>query len=138
MAEETTLVLKNDIAELERVMNYVQDLSLRLSIPAETEYDINLALDEIITNIAKHAFPQGGEHEFSLQISVNDREFTARVEDDGVEFNPLNYPLPDLEAPLEKRKGGGLGIFLVRQIMTNIQYQRVGGKNQVILHKRIA
>jgi len=135
MTEQTTLILKNDVSELDRVMTFISDLCLRHSIPPEIEYDLNLALDELVTNVARYAYPGGGEHHFTLQISLNNKEFLARLEDDGVEFNPTEYPLPDLDAPLEKRKEGGLGIFLVRQIMNSIEYQRVAGKNVVTLRK---
>jgi anti-sigma regulatory factor (Ser/Thr protein kinase) len=138
MTEQTTLTLKNDLSELERVMSFVSDLCVRNSIPPETEYDLNLALDELITNVAKHAYPKGEEHHFTLQITVNHEEFLARIEDDGVEFNPTAHPLPDLDAPLEERKEGGLGIYLVRQIMTSVEYQRVAGKNVVTLRKKLA
>lgn len=135
---QTTLTLKNDVSELERVMSFVSDLCLRNSIPAETEYDLNLAIDEIITNVAKHAYREGGEHQFKLQITVTNEEFAARVEDDGIEFNPLEHPIPDFDAPLEERKEGGLGIFLIRQIMTSVEYQRNAGKNIVTLRKKLA
>lgn len=137
MTKQTTLILKNDVAELERVISYVSDLCTRNCLSPETEYDLNLALDEMITNVAKHAYPDGGEHQFSVEISIGDGEFWARIEDDGVEFNPTDHPTPDLDAPLEVRKEGGLGIFLVRQIMTSIEYQRVGGKNVVTLRKKL-
>jgi anti-sigma regulatory factor (Ser/Thr protein kinase) len=137
MAESTTLVLKNDVSELESVLSFVSDLCARNSIPAETERDLTLALDEMITNVAQHAYPMGGEHHFTLQITVNNEEFVARIEDDGVEFNPNEHPIPDLGAPLEERKVGGLGVYLVRQIMTSVEYQRVAGKNVVTLRKKL-
>jgi serine/threonine-protein kinase RsbW len=137
MAEQTTLILKNDVSELDRVISFVSDLCLRNSLPAETEYDLNLALDEMITNVARHAYPGGGEHHFTLQIAVSNEEFLARIEDDGIAFNPTEHPTPDLDAPLEKRKEGGLGIFLVRQIMTSIEYQRAAGRNLVTLRKKL-
>jgi len=138
MTEQTTLILRNDVAELERVIGFVSDLCTRNSLPPETEYDLNLALDEMITNVAKHAYPGGGEHHFSVHISLSDEEFLARIEDDGVAFNPIDHPTPDLDAPLEVRKEGGLGIFLVRQIMTSIEYARVGEKNVVIMRKKLS
>jgi anti-sigma regulatory factor (Ser/Thr protein kinase) len=137
MTEQATLILKNDVSELARVMNFVSDLCLQNSIPPETEYDLNLALDEMITNVAKHAYPEGGEHHFTVQITVSHEEFAARIEDGGVEFNPTEHPIPDLDAPLEERKEGGLGIYLVRQIMTSVQYQRIAGKNVVTLRKKL-
>jgi serine/threonine-protein kinase RsbW len=137
MSEQTTLILKNDLSELERVMILVSDLCGRHTIPPEIEYDLNLALDEIVSNVVKYAYPKGGEHLFSLHISLSDDEFVARVEDDGVEFNPMEHPAPDLDAPLEERKEGGLGIFLIRQIMTSVDYQRMMGTNIVTLRKRL-
>lgn len=131
------MILRNDVSELERVMSFVSDLCVRNSIPPETEYDLNLALDEMITNVAKYAYPGGGEHLYTLQITVSKNEFVARFEDDGVEFNPTEYPIPDLDAPLQGRKEGGLGIYLIRQIMTSVEYQRVGGKNIVTLRKKL-
>ena len=137
MTEQATLILKNDVSELESVIGFASDLCLRNSIPAETGRDLILALDEMVTNVAKHAFPEGGEHEFTLLVTLSDDEFVARLEDDGVAFNPLDHPLPDLDAPLEERKEGGLGIYLVRQIMTSLEYQRVAGKNVVTLRKKL-
>jgi anti-sigma regulatory factor (Ser/Thr protein kinase) len=123
---------------LDRVITFVSDLCARSSISPEVEYDLNLALDEAIMNVAQHAFPRSEEHFYTLQITLTPEEFTARIEDDGPEFNPLDHPPPDLDAPLEQRKEGGLGIFLVRQIMTSVDYQRVGGKNLLTLKKKLA
>jgi anti-sigma regulatory factor (Ser/Thr protein kinase) len=55
MTEQTTLVLKNDVSELERVMNLLGELCVRRSIPPDIEYDLNLALDEMVSNVARHA-----------------------------------------------------------------------------------
>jgi anti-sigma regulatory factor (Ser/Thr protein kinase) len=138
MTEQTTMILKNDVSELEKVMSFITELCARNSIPPETEYDLNLALDEMITNVAKHAFPDRGEHHFTLQIAASPEEFVARIEDDGVAFDPTAHPVPDLDAPLEERREGGLGIFLVRQIMTSVEYQRVAGKNVITLRKKLS
>ncbi len=137
MIEQTTLILKNDASELERVLAFVSDLCARHGIPPQTEFDLNLALDEIVTNVIRYAFPEGGEHQFTLQIEVSHEEFVARIEDDGIEFNPTEHPAPDLTVPLVERQEGGLGIFLVRQIMTSVEYQRSAGKNLVTLRKKL-
>jgi anti-sigma regulatory factor (Ser/Thr protein kinase) len=137
MAEQATLILKNDVSELDRVISFVSDLCTRYSLSPDTEYDLNLALDEMITNVAKHAFPEGEDHQFTVQISISDEEFLARIEDDGMAFDPTDHPPPDLDAPLEVRKEGGLGIYLVRQIMSSVEYQRIAGKNVVILRKKL-
>ncbi len=138
MPEQVTLVLKNDVAELDKVLSLVADLCGRHSISEDTEYDLKLALDEVVSNVTRHAYPADEHHEFTLEVAVNDQEFVARVEDDGAAFNPLEHPEPNLDVPLEERSEGGLGIFLVRQIMSSVEYQRVNGKNIMTMHKRLA
>jgi anti-sigma regulatory factor (Ser/Thr protein kinase) len=137
MAEQATLVLKNDVAELEKVLAFIADLCARHNIPPDTEYDLKLALDEVVSNVARHAYPKDEDHQFTLGVTVSDEEFAARVIDDGIAFDPLAHPPPNLDVPLEERKEGGLGIFLVRQIMTSVEYQRVDGKNIMTLRKKL-
>lgn len=137
MSEPNTIILKNDVAELERVMKFVSELCAKNSVSPEMEYDLNLAMDEVVANVAEHAYPPGSEHQFTVQITLSNDEFVARIEDDGIEFNPTNHPAPDLDAPLETRREGGLGIHLVRQIMTGMEYQRLAGKNVLTLRKKL-
>ena len=58
------------------------------------------------------------------------------MEDDGRPFNPLEKPNPDVTLPLEEREVGGLGIYFVRQFMTDLVYQRAEGKNRIMLKKK--
>ena len=130
------LVLKNDISELDKVLTFITSLCARHALSPEMEYDLNLALDEVVSNIIRHAHTDGSEHRFTVDITLNDEEFLARVEDDGPEFDPTQHATPDLDAPLEERKIGGLGIHLVRQIMDSMEYERVAGKNILTLRKK--
>ena len=136
MIEQTTLVLKNDVSELERVMSFISSLSVRNALSPDMEYDLNLALDEVISNIARHAYRDGQEHLFTVQITLNEEEIVARIEDDGAAFDPTKHVAPDLNAPLEERKAGGLGIHLIRQVMDSMEYERVAGKNVLTLSKK--
>jgi len=60
------------------------------------------------------------------------------VEDDGPQFAPLSLPPPDVTATLADRKVGGLGVFLVRNIMDTVTYARTAGRNQLRISKRLA
>ena len=82
-------------------------------------YQINLALEEILVNIAKYAYsPNTGIIDISYEIK-----------DKGKEFNPLEKEEPDLVASVQDRKIGGLGIYIAKNIVDNIKYQRINNEN---------
>jgi len=137
MTEPTTLILKNDPSELNRVANLLASLCAENAISLNVGYDLTLALHEIIANVIKHGFADGHPHQFTVRISLNRDEFMAQVEDDGWEFNPIAHPSPNLSIPLTERKVGGLGLHFVRTLMDGFEYERVGGKNLVTLRKKI-
>jgi len=137
MTDQTTLILKNAVSELDRVMKAVSDICARHSISPDMEYDLTLAVHEMVSNVARHAYPDGGVHFFSLQIVVSDREFVVCIEDDGIDFDPTSHPPPNLDVPAEEREEGGLGIHLVRQIMTSMEHQRISGKNVLTMRKML-
>ena len=136
MTEHTTLILRNDISELQRVTASISSLCAREGIPADMEYDLTLALEEMITNVVEHAGFGDREHVLTVRLSLNEDEFVAQIEDEGREFDPTQHPTPELDAPLAERKIGGLGIHLVRQIMESMEYERVDGRNVVTLRKK--
>ena len=94
-------------------------------------YACNLIIEEIGTNILKYAYGDRHTHEIRLHLRVEPRRVKIVFEDDGREFNPQHAPAPDLNAPLEERKIGGLGITLVRQFASAIQYERIGAINRL-------
>jgi len=99
---------------------------------------INLSLDELVTNIVVHAGSRDPKaREIVLRMSINNSEVRVEIEDDGSAFNPLDIPAPNLEASLQDRDPGGLGIHLARSLMDGIRYSRVGPRNVLTLTKRI-
>jgi anti-sigma regulatory factor (Ser/Thr protein kinase) len=98
---------------------------------------VSLALDEMLTNVMSYAWPQGGTHAVRLVLSVEGGVLTAEVTDDGVPFDPRTVPEPDLSAPLEQRRLGGLGIHFAMTLMDRVEYHRVGDENRLTLIKTI-
>lgn len=129
------LTLKNDMAEHAR-------LSAALSEWAETEgidpglvTTFELAFDEILANITSYAYDDDGEHAIEVGCRWDGSTLSAEVADDGRAFDPLAAPEPDLEADLDEREVGGLGLFLVRQLMDDVAYRREGGRNRLSFAK---
>jgi anti-sigma regulatory factor (Ser/Thr protein kinase) len=99
--------------------------------------DLNIALEEILTNIISYGYTDDREHVIRVRLSVQPGEVKAEVEDDGQPFNPFEAPEVDTAKPLEERAIGGLGIHLVRKLMDGLEYQRQEGKNLLVIKKHL-
>ena len=99
-------------------------------------HDLNLALEEILTNIISYGYTDNREHEIKVRLSVQPGEVKAEVEDDGQPFNPLAAPEADTTQSLEERTIGGLGIHLVRKLMDGLEYKRQGDRNLLTIRKK--
>ncbi len=132
-----TVNVRNDLAEIPRLGLLVSQFWIERRLPPEGEQDVSLAIEELVANVITHGYPRGGEHEIFVQLSEQDGQVLVELEDDGVPFNPLQAPPPDINAPLENRPVGGLGIHLVRHVMDDLQYERSGGRNRLLLKKRV-
>ncbi|MEP7308985.1 MAG: ATP-binding protein [Acidobacteriota bacterium] len=134
-AEPTVIELRNDLAELARLTEAVDQLGARYDLSPRTISEVNLALEEIVTNIISYGFDGPGDHLIKICLSMEDRQLTSQVEDDGRPFDPLQAPGPDVTAALEDRDPGGLGILLVRRFMDDVSYSRNGDRNILLMKK---
>lgn len=138
MAGDLVLSLKNDPAEIARLAPLVDEFCARHALAEATAAQLNLVLDEAITNIISYAYDDAGEHEIGVRISFARGALTAELVDDGRAFDPLQAAPPDIDAPLVERSVGGLGVHLMRRLMDDIRYRREGARNHLVLAKRIA
>lgn len=143
--ERITINLRNDLKELARLRDLVDEFGRGHGWPDRLLGDVQLALEESATNVINYAFRSGnavpalaGEREFTIRLGSTADELTVELEDEGQPFDPLTLPPPDFESPLEEMRIGGWGIHLVRQVMDDVVYRRQDGKNLLILKKRLA
>ena len=97
---------------------------------------LRLACEEIIMNVTSYAYPEGVDGFLDVDIQKTDR-MTIRFEDGGVPFNPLEQEKPDTGLSWDKRRIGGLGIFLLRRKMDDVRYAYVDHKNVLTIEKKI-
>lgn len=99
-------------------------------------YMIHLVVEEIVVNIVDYAYPEGNGY---LEVCINNdsKELTIEFRDHGIPFNPLEQSMPDLDIPLEERSIGGLGIFLTKEMMDNVEYRYEQGENILIIKKNL-
>jgi serine/threonine-protein kinase RsbW len=129
MAATLTLTLKNDPSEIGRLVDLLEAFGPQSGLSDDATFKLTLALDEIVANVVRHGFDDDREHRIEVKVTVDDRTVTASVEDDGLEFDPREAPVPDLDLPIEMRKPGGLGMHLVRATMDSVEYRRHDGRN---------
>lgn len=128
----------NNPSELAKVHAALEDFLGRHGISGRSAYHIQLALDELVTNVISYAYDDGQRHEIRLSLDMAAGAVRATLEDDGKPFNPLDKPAPDLHASLDERPVGGLGIYFARVTMDELTYERLDGKNILRLVKKIA
>lgn len=131
--ERIELVILSRQEELARVAHGVDGLRARHRVPLEAAADMNVALDEVLSNVLRHAYADDAEHEIRIVLSAHPRALCAQVEDDGRPFDPLSAPPPERAATLAESRLGGLGIHFVRKLMSEVSYERSGGRNRLHL-----
>jgi anti-sigma regulatory factor (Ser/Thr protein kinase) len=129
--------LKNEISEISKLAEAVRDFGNCNNLPDKVIFEANLSLEELITNIIFYGYDSPEEHEIDVNLCLTDGDLILKIEDDAKPFNPLEVQDPDVSVPLDEREVGGLGIFLVRKMMDDIEYQRTENKNQVVLRKKL-
>ncbi|MCM2258449.1 MAG: ATP-binding protein [Vicinamibacteria bacterium] len=98
---------------------------------------VQVVLDELLSNTVKAGYPDGGPGRIEAAFEVVDGYLQITLVDDGIAFDPLERADPDTEAALEDRPIGGLGIYLVKQLMDRVDYERVGRHNRLRLVKSL-
>ena len=130
-------VIENQIEELPSLAVKIDELAEEWKISPSLAMNINLVIEEAVSNIIFYAFADINKHEIAISVSLNDNRLSIKITDDGIPFNPLEQQQPDINLPAEERPVGGLGIFLISQIMDEMDYARKGNQNILTLNKTI-
>lgn len=134
---EKTIVLKNDISEISRLNEFIDETGKELSLSPDIVFNLNLVLEEAVVNIINYAYPKEEPHDIFLSVKLHGESIVFILTDTGKEFDPTSAPEADISLSAEDRDIGGLGIFLIRQIMNEVRYERVDGKNVLTLEKKL-
>jgi anti-sigma regulatory factor (Ser/Thr protein kinase) len=127
----------SEAAQLPVLTQFLQEFWSSADLPPAETVTFELALEEIFMNVAMHGSSAGRVPQVEVSLALSDGCLTLMIEDDGPSFDPLSLAAPDVTASLEERRVGGLGVFLVRQMMDAVSYQRLRGHNQLSMTKRV-
>ena len=132
------LIMKNEMTEVARLRTFFFSVCREHGIDDETAKTLNLALEEWVANVISYAYPKGMRGHVEVTADVSDDVLTLVIKDHGVAFDPTQHAEADIDAELEDRPIGGLGIHLVRTIMDTVEYQRTAdGYNRITLTKTL-
>jgi anti-sigma regulatory factor (Ser/Thr protein kinase) len=129
--------IENQIGELSTLAEKIDELAMEWNLSQTLAMNINLVIEEAVSNIIFYAYNDQSKHEIRITISLENGRLTIKITDDGIPFNPLAQEQPDINLPAEERPVGGLGIFLISQIMDEMKYDRNKNENILTLIKSI-
>ncbi len=137
MPKALSVTFPNRLAEIEKAARLVEAFGTTHGLSSEFVFSLNLALDEVVTNIISYAYDDDGDHHIMVGVTLDGDVVSVRVEDDGRAFNPLDAPAPDLRLGVDERPIGGLGVHIVRTLMDALEYRRENDRNIFVMTKRV-
>ena len=132
----TQLAIRNKLADLAILSDALERFCVQHGVARKLLVQLQVALDEIVSNVIKYAWPEGGTHELSVRITTRRNGVEVEIIDDGRAFDPLGVPAPERRPAGGRPRPGGVGIHMIKQLMDGVEYARSDGRNHIILTKR--
>ena len=122
---------------MERVNQFVAEICEELGLDMELQMNLNLVMEEMVSNVIFYAYPENKTADIELVAESNGKELTFVLSDQGKAFDPTAKEDADPNVNPMEREIGGMGIFIVKNIMNQVTYQRLEGKNLLTMKKEI-
>jgi len=121
---------------LAEVRDFVAKHALDFGFKKQDVADIRLAVDEAYTNIIKHAYKNDEHKSVDIELGYNSNKFWISLLDTGDAFDPSNYSEPDVRQKIKEKKRGGVGVYLIKKLMDNVEYFTEGSVNEIRMTKK--
>ena len=131
-----SLMLTNKVSEISKLNAFVTSAMTKLALESSLVSKIKLAVEEAVTNCIEYAYPAGTIGDVNVDIEADDSKIRFIITDTGFDFDPTKVSKVDTTLSVDERPIGGLGIFLVRNLMDSINYERSNGRNILRIEKR--
>ena len=129
--------IKNQVKELEHLARFVEEIGEELGLDMEMQMNLNLVMEEMVSNVIFYAYPRETDATIELMAESDGKELTFVLSDQGRAFDPTLKEDADMNVNPAERDLGGMGIFIVKNIMNQVTYQRLEGKNLLTMKKEI-
>ena len=131
------LTLSCDVSRVPELNEFIASIAQKLEMDPMMTGQVQLAVEEAVVNVMNYAYPDGMRGFVTIKAMSDGHELRLVVIDSGVAFDPTGKEKADVTLSVEDRPIGGLGIFLVRELMDSINYERVDGRNILMMIKNI-
>jgi serine/threonine-protein kinase RsbW len=134
----THIAIRNNIADLAALTTAMERVGAEHGMPEQLLFQLQVALDEIVSNVIKYAWPEAGAHDIEIRITSRDDGVEVEIIDDGRMFDPRDAPKRDKPLPGQRPQPGGVGVQMTKQLVDRIGYARIGNRNHTTLTKLCA
>lgn len=132
-----TLSVEASTEHLAKVRDFVASHAQNIGLNQKDVSEIRLAVDEAYTNIIKHAYKNSPAKKVYIEIGSDDNQLWISLTDEGKSFDPSTYCEPDLMKRIKEKKRGGMGVYLIRKLMDQVQYKSSGQTNVIRMVKNL-
>jgi serine/threonine-protein kinase RsbW len=132
-----TLSVEASTKHLAEVRDFVAAHAQNIGLSQKDISEIRLAVDEAYTNIIKHAYKNTPKEKVNIEIGSDSNHLWITLIDKGKSFDPSSYSEPDLMKRIKEKKRGGMGVYLIRKLMDQVQYNRKGHTNEIRMVKNL-
>ena len=134
----THIVIRNTIADLAALTTAMERVGTECEMPERSLFEVQVALDEMVSNVIKYAWPEPDAHDIEIRITVRHDGVEVEIIDDGRMFDPRDAPNRDKPLPGQRPQLGGVGVQMSKQLVDRIDYARIGDRNHTTLTKLCA
>ena len=134
---QRNITLTNELESLAVLSQFIEEVCEANDFGSETAFDMNLALEEAVANVIKHAYPKGTKGDIHVQALADKRTLCLIVRDSGEPFDPTQVAEFNTDTLMDEQGMGGVGIHLMRNYMDYLNYERSNGQNVLTLVKII-
>jgi len=127
------ITIPNAVSALAALFEHCAAFAEAQALPADKRFAVEVCVEEIVTNIIKYGYPEGVAGEIRVGLASEAGRITIQIEDEGVAFDPTQTPEVDTTVGLHERPIGGLGIHMVKNMMQEVHYERLGTWNRLTM-----
>jgi anti-sigma regulatory factor (Ser/Thr protein kinase) len=138
LPQTTRIVIRNNVADLAALTTAMERVGAEHRIPEESLFQLQVALDEMVSNVIKYAWPEASAHDIEISITARVDGVEVEIIDEGRMFDPRNAPKRDKPLPGRRPQAGGVGVQMTKQLVDRIGYARIGNRNHTKLTKLCA